>query len=76
MTGAELVRMMREHKITIVELAGRMDVPKKTIRRRRHQGVSMPACLEYAEAIRGHLTEQERVEFKAWRERREFGTID
>jgi hypothetical protein len=70
LTGKALCSLMRQHKVTIRELARRMALPLRTIRKRRLVGLTMPVMLDWVEAIRGHLTEEERVALQVWSERR------
>ena len=68
MTGKELCRIMRQHKVTIRDLAARMKITLKTIRRHREVGIGMPGLLDFTEAIRGHLTPEERTALNIYRQ--------
>jgi len=68
-TGAEIRSMMRKHRITIRQLAAKMDVTMKAVRIARNNGPSVLGSLDYAEAIRGYMTDDERVVLRQWQER-------
>ena len=68
MTGQELSRLMRQHRVTIRELSRRTQITQKRIRRARQLGLPLLASLDFAEAIRGHLTDRERACLAQYRE--------
>lgn len=66
LSGKELCSLMRVHKVTIRELAQRMALPQRIIRKRREVGLDMPVMLDWTEAIRGHLIDEEKVALRTW----------
>lgn len=53
-SGDHIKRLMRNHKITIVELANRMGITQKRVRQVRHNGVNGECmCLDWYEGIFG-----------------------
>jgi hypothetical protein len=62
LTAKDVRGLMRKHRLTIRDLAQRMQIPMKSIRRARAHGPrDFLASLDLAEAIRGHLTDRERA---------------
>lgn len=50
--GRYIVKLMRKHKVTIKELAQRMNITQKRVRQVREQGVTGNGmCLDWFEAI-------------------------
>lgn len=68
-TGKEICQMMRKHGVTIRQLAAKMDVTQKAVRTARNNGTSVLGSLDYAEAIRGFMTDDERVVLRQWQNR-------
>ena len=55
MTGKELTSLMRRHKVTIRELARRIQIPQKRIRYRRETGLPDPGLArDWIQAITGN----------------------
>jgi len=54
MTGKTLIRTMRQHRVTIAELANRLGMPRSRIRLRRQTGLRDPHALrDWLQAITG-----------------------
>lgn len=68
-TGAEIRSMMRKHGVTIRQLATKMNVTMKAVRIARNTGTSVLGSLDYAEAIRGSISDEERVVLRQWQNR-------
>ena len=61
MTGPELRRLMRQHKITIRQLAAKMQITIKRVREVRRDGTdNLLTTLDYSEWITGELTQGQR----------------
>lgn len=66
-TGPEIARMMRRHRVTIRELSRRLDIPQRIVRHRRRAGVTAPAAFDWRQAIIGHWTPDLAQDFQHWR---------
>ena len=53
MTGKELITMMRRHKVTIRELARRIQITQKRVRMRRDIGLDAETARDWIQAITG-----------------------
>jgi hypothetical protein len=53
LTGRQIKRIMRQNRVTIRELARRMDATMKSIRKGREVGSAFPGCLDYWQAATG-----------------------
>ncbi len=53
MTGKELITMMRRHKVTIRELARRIQIPQKRVRIRRDIGLDAETARDWIQSITG-----------------------
>lgn len=67
LTGPQLVRLMRRHRVTIKQLASRMQITMKQVRKARAEGKSMPGRIGYEEAIVGEYTPRMRAQMLQWR---------
>lgn len=56
LSGETVRRLMRAERITIRELAARMDVSQARVRRVREGGVEGPAVRDWVEALTGFLS--------------------
>jgi hypothetical protein len=54
LTGEELTRLMRKHKVTIRGLAATMQITMRRVSRARELGVKGPAVRDWLEHITGH----------------------
>lgn len=53
-TGAAICRAMRRHRVTIRDLAGRLQMPQRVVRMRRRDGIQTAAAArDWLEAITG-----------------------
>ena len=68
-TGKEICQMMRKHGVTIRQLASKMGVTLKAVRIARNNGTSVLGSLDYAEAIRGSISDEERCVLRQWQNR-------
>lgn len=64
-TGPELCRLMRVHRVTIRDLKARTGFTLKLIRDRRTHGVRGFAAMDWTEAITGSLTPRMRAALKS-----------
>lgn len=68
MTGRELRRLMRRHKVTIRQLAQRMQITMKRVREVRKNGTDdLLSTLDYSEWITGELTPEQRAALALYR---------
>ena len=67
LTGAMLQKLMRKHGVTIRELANRMGLAMTRVRHYREHGVTMPARLDWEQAIIGEFTPRHKAMLAQWR---------
>ena len=65
LTGRELCRLMRVHKVTMRQLKARTGFTLKLIRERRETGLTGHACIDWTEAIAGSITPRMRAALKS-----------
>jgi hypothetical protein len=66
--GREIVRLMRAHRVTIRDLATRMQIAPSRVRRHREHGITFPASLDVWQAVTGaeRLDPRHRAQLRQW----------
>lgn len=62
MSAAEFCRLMRAHRVTIAELARRMNVPQRAIRAARARGLRGFGVFDYEQGVTGEFSARRRAQ--------------